>query len=70
MVVLSLTKRGQELLERAETRTGDALATVASFDSHREHELLIGIDYCENALDCGAADLHDTLKSGSITTTV
>jgi DNA-binding MarR family transcriptional regulator len=62
-VMLSLTKRGQELLERAETRTGAALASVAFFDSQREHELLIGIDRWQNALDSVAADLHDTLKS-------
>jgi DNA-binding MarR family transcriptional regulator len=62
-VVLSLTKRGQALLDRAETRTADALATVASFDSQREHELLIGIDDWQNALDSVATDLHDTLSS-------
>jgi len=60
-VVLSLTKRGQTLLDRAETRTGAALAAVASFDAQREHELLIGIDDWQNALDGVAADLHDTL---------
>jgi DNA-binding MarR family transcriptional regulator len=62
-VVLSLTKRGQALLKRAETRTGDALASVASFDSRRQHDLLIGIDHWQDALDGVAADLHDTLKS-------
>lgn len=62
-IVLSLTKRGNALLERAETRTSDALARVASFDGQREVALLRGLDRWQRALDGVAAELHDTMNS-------
>lgn len=64
-VVLSLTARGRTLLQRAETRTGSALARVASFDNDRERLLLKGIDDWQRALDRVADDLHTTLTSRS-----
>jgi len=62
-VVLSLTNRGRTLLGRAETRTGDALATVASYDEERDRALLAGIDDWQAALDGVADDLRNSLAS-------
>jgi DNA-binding MarR family transcriptional regulator len=62
-VVLSLTKRGHALLERAEKRTSDAIAHVASFDNRRRKALLAGIDRWQDALDGVALELQGTMQS-------
>lgn len=62
-VVLSLTKRGATLLGRAETRTSEALARVASFDEQRASALLRAIEGWQHALDGIASELHDTVNA-------
>jgi DNA-binding MarR family transcriptional regulator len=64
-VVLALTARGRKLLARAESRAGDALARVASFDPPRTEALLAGIDDWQPALDEVAVHLRDTLAKPS-----
>jgi len=62
-VVFSLTARGRAHLDRAEARTGAALAHVASYDNERERALLAGIDDWAPALDGVAADLDAILQT-------